>query len=101
MLTVVAIAQAKSGKEKDLEEILLELVAISRQETGCLNYDLHRHLDKPGKFVFYENWVDKAALEGHRTAQQAANIRARVSELLSEPLHIELYEMVSQQAIKK
>jgi quinol monooxygenase YgiN len=101
MLTVVAIAQAKPGKEKDLEEVLLELVAISRQETGCITYDLHRHLDKPGRFVFYENWVNRDALDKHRTEPQAAVPRAKVGELVAEPLQIELYEMVSEQATKK
>lgn len=101
MLTVVAIAQSKPGKEKDLEEALLELVAISRQEIGCINYDLHRHLDNPGKFVFYENWVNRDALDKHRTEPQAAVPRAKAGELVAEPLQIELYEMVSEQATKK
>jgi quinol monooxygenase YgiN len=101
MLTVVAIAQAKPGKEKDLEAALLELVPHTRQEAACINYDLHRHLDNPGKFVFYENWVNKAALEQHLTTPHITDFLTKAGDLLAEPLQVELYEMVSQQATKK
>ena|SRR5208283_1673576 len=101
MLTVFAFAQARPGKEKELEEALLTLVAHTRQETGCINYDLHRHLDQPGKFAFYENWVDKAALEQHRASPHVTAFRAKAGELLDGPLEIELFEMVSQQVLKK
>ncbi|MGO9572337.1 MAG: putative quinol monooxygenase [Desulfomonilaceae bacterium] len=81
MLTVFAFAQTRPGKEKELEEALLTLVAHTRQETGCINYDLHRHLDQPGKFAFYENWVDKAALEQHRASPHMLrlSVQKRVS----------------------
>jgi quinol monooxygenase YgiN len=101
MLTVVAFAQAKPGKEKDLEEALLELVSHTRKEAACINYDLHRHLGKPGMFVFYENWIDKAGLEQHRKSQHITDFRAKASDLLGEPLQIELCEMVSQRVSKK
>lgn len=101
MVTVFAVAQAKSGKEGALEEALLTLVEPTRQEAGCINYDLHRHFDQPGKFAFYENWVNKAALEQHLTTPHFAAFRSRMDELISEPLQIELFEMVSQPAVKK
>ncbi len=96
MLTLVAIAQAKPWKEKVLEETLLELVELTRKEAGCINYDLHRSIDKPGKFVFYENWVDQAALDHHRMMPYIVDFRPKVVDLLAGPLQIELYEMISQ-----
>ncbi len=101
MLTVVAFAQAKPGKEKDLEKALLELVSQTRKEAACVNYDLHRHLDKPGMFVFYENWINKAGLEQHRKTQHITDFRAKAGDLLVGPLQIELCEMVSQPVPKK
>jgi quinol monooxygenase YgiN len=101
MLTVVAFAQAKHGKENELEEALLELVSHSRKEAACINYDLHRHLDKPGMFVFYENWIDRDGLEQHRKTQHIADFRSRASDLLAKPLQIELCEMVSRQVSEK
>jgi quinol monooxygenase YgiN len=101
MLTVIAIAQAKPGKEKSLEVALLALVAHTRREAGCINYDLHRHVDKAGQFAFYENWMNLAALEQHRTSPHVSDFRAKASDLLAEPLHVELYEMISQPITKQ
>jgi len=95
MITLVAIAQAKPDKEKILEETLLALVPQVRQEAGCINYDLHRSLSKPGLFIFYENWADQAALEKHRTMPYMLDLRAKAADLLAGPLQIELYEMIS------
>ena len=96
MITLVAIAQAKPGKEKALEETLLAAVPQVRQEAGCVNYDLHRSLSKPGVFIFYENWADEAALKKHRTMPHMLDLRAKAADLLAGPLQIELYEMISQ-----
>ena len=96
MITLVAIAQAKPGREKVLEETLLALVPQTRQEPGCINYDLHRSLNKPGMLMFYENWVDRAALEKHSMMPYMVDLRAKAADLLAEPLQIELYERISQ-----
>jgi quinol monooxygenase YgiN len=95
MLTVFAFVQAKQGKEKELEDALLTLVANTRQEAGCKGYDIHRHLAEPGKFAFYENWQDMAALEQHRKTPHVAAFRAQAGELLAGPLQVELFEIVS------
>ena len=40
-LTVVATLKAKSGSEKKLGDMLKTLVAPTRKEKGCINYDMH------------------------------------------------------------
>ncbi|HEX7654102.1 MAG TPA: putative quinol monooxygenase [Verrucomicrobiae bacterium] len=64
-ITVVATFQALPGKEEELKQALLTLVAPTRKENGCINYDLHVASDNPGKFLFHENWTSKAALDVH------------------------------------
>jgi quinol monooxygenase YgiN len=68
MLTVVAILRAVPGKEAELKQRLLGLVAPTRAETGCLVYDLHADQNDPALFIFHEVWEDRAALERHRQA---------------------------------
>jgi quinol monooxygenase YgiN len=96
MITLVATAQAKPGKEKALEEALLAVVPQVRQEAGCVNYDLHRSLSKPGVFIFYENWADQAALKKHGQMPYMLDLRAKTADLLAGPLQIDLYEMISE-----
>ena len=56
-LTVVARFKAKPGKEEQVKRELLKLLAPTRAETGCLNYDLHESLGNPAEFLFHENWA--------------------------------------------
>jgi quinol monooxygenase YgiN len=57
--------EAATGREEDLARELRALVAPTRQEPGCLAYELHFDPDTPGKFMFYEKFVDQAALDAH------------------------------------
>ena len=51
-ITVVAAFQAKPGKENELRAALMGLLAPTRQEAGCVNYDLHASAENPAKFLF-------------------------------------------------
>ena len=55
-LTVIARVRAKKGKASLLRKELRRLIAPTRAEAGCINYDLHESQDDPALFVFYENW---------------------------------------------
>src|SRR5471030_3201921 len=81
ILTVVAAFQAKPGKENELRAALIGLVAPTRNETGCLNYDLHASPEDPAKFLFYENWTSKAALDAHLQSAHIKALLPRVDEL--------------------
>ena len=64
-LTVVATLKAKPGCEDKLLAMLQELLAPTRAETGCINYDLHRSDDEAGTFLFHEAWESRSLWEAH------------------------------------
>jgi quinol monooxygenase YgiN len=45
--------------------MLRDIAVASRQEPGCLGFEVNRSNDDPNAFVLYERWVDAAALEAH------------------------------------
>ncbi len=53
----------------DKVEIVLplykELVERTRDEVGCISYELHRDIKNMGHFIFIEEWVDRTALDSH------------------------------------
>lgn len=57
--------EAATGREEDLARELRALVAPTRQEPGCLAYELHFDPESPGRFMFYEKFADQAALDAH------------------------------------
>jgi quinol monooxygenase YgiN len=94
LLTVVAQVKAKPGKESLVQQELLSLVAPSRKDAGCLNYDLHQSLDNPAIFMFHENWTSKAHLDQHLQKPDLQAVLARVGQLVAEPPQITLWEKI-------
>ena len=63
--TILGFMMAQPGTEQDLLTQIDDLVAKTRAEPGCINYDFHQHTSEPQRFVFYENFVDQAAVDYH------------------------------------
>jgi len=49
--------------------MLIELRDRSREEAGCIAYDIARDTEDPTVFAMHEIWRDDAALEQHRTEE--------------------------------
>ncbi len=94
-LTVVATFQAKPGKEAELKAALINLVAPTRKEAGCLNYDLHRLPADPGKFLFHENWTSKAHLDAHLQSPHIKTLLPRLGDLAMGLPEINLWEKIA------
>lgn len=58
-LTIVAKIKAKAGKVELVKTELIRLVDFTRNEKGCINYDLHQDNTDPSLFLFYENWESR------------------------------------------
>ncbi len=93
-LTVVAQIKAKPGKESQVRQELLSLVAPSRKDAGCLNYDLHQAVDNPTLFLFHENWTSKAHLDAHLQKPDLQAVLGRVGPMVAEPPQITLWEKI-------
>jgi quinol monooxygenase YgiN len=94
-ITVVAIFQARLGKETELKNALIGLVAPTRKEAGCLNYDLHASPEDPAKFLFHENWTSKAHLDAHLKSPHIAALLPRVDELCVGFPEIKIWERIA------
>ncbi len=91
-LTVVASFKAKVGMEETVLKELTALLAPTRKEAGCIQYDLHRGTDDPGVFVFYETWKSKQVLEEHLQMPYLQALLGKVEDLFAEPPVISLLE---------
>ena len=91
-VTVVATFEARPGKEAELKQLLLGLLAPTRQEAGCLNYDLHSAPSHPAKFLFHETWTSQELLDAHLTSPHLAALLPRVGELCVAGPDIQFWE---------
>jgi quinol monooxygenase YgiN len=83
-LTIVANITAKEGKIDMVKAELLKLIDITRNELGCINYDLHQDNDNPAKFLFYENWKSRELWQSHMSNQHLTDYMDATEDAVAE-----------------
>lgn len=91
---VVARFLAKPGKEDEVKTILSALVAPSRREVDCYQYDLLVDPTNPRDFCFVERWGHDAALDQHGQTPHLKAARAQVDDLLEAPPDVRRYRIL-------
>jgi len=95
-VTLIVTFQARPGKEAELRQTLLGLIPPTREEEGCINYDLHVAADDPSKFLFYENWTTQAHLDKHGESAHIQNLVRRMDELCVEDLKLSFWKKIGE-----
>jgi len=80
--------------EARVREELHKLLAPTRAETGCLNFDMHQALDNEGDFLFHENWTSKQDLERHFQTEHIRNWLKISEQLCAAPVEVGLWKQV-------
>lgn len=65
MIIVVATLTIKPGSLEALRPHAEACIAATRQEQGCLQYDLHVSVTDPQTLVFVEKWERREDLTAH------------------------------------
>ncbi len=94
-VTVVARLKAKAGQSDGLRVAAEALIAPTRAEAGCINYDLHRSCDDESQFMFHETWASQAALDKHLKSEHLTSFAEKAGDLLAEPLEVTLWEKIA------
>ncbi|NML32231.1 putative quinol monooxygenase [Paraburkholderia antibiotica] len=79
-IAVVAISVAKPGCDEQLRVTLEGIVGPTRNEAGVLQYDLHRDVQEPRRFVFVERWESQEALAAHAKSAHIQAYRKAVAD---------------------
>lgn len=91
---VVARFRARSGKEQALKSLLTALVAPTRRELGCYQYDLLENTGDPRELSFVERWDGDKAVDQHLETEHVKNMLAQVGDLVEAPPDIRRYRLV-------
>ena len=98
MYTIIGTLTARPETREELASLLMALVAPTRAEAGCINYDLHVDAADPCVFIFYENWTDRAALDAHLAMPHLQPLFSQLDRLLARPVDIRPLTMLSERA---
>ncbi len=82
---VIAELTAKPGSETALRELMVPFAEGARNEPGCVHYTLMEVTDEPGRFLTYEIWRDKAAIDAHMVTPQIKAAGAKLATVLGKP----------------
>lgn len=83
-LHVIAVLTAKPGSTETVGSALRELVAATRQEEGCVAYDLYESAAAAGTFITVERWRAQADLDAHMSTPHVAAAFAAAGDHLAE-----------------
>ncbi len=92
MIYVVATITIRPEKREETLAAARIAIAATQQEAGCIGYDLHESVTKPGTFVFVERWENRDALNAHMNAEHikiwrkagAEGVASRKLEIVSD-----------------
>jgi quinol monooxygenase YgiN len=88
-IIITAILKPKEGFQEQLLSELKKVQAASREEAGCIKYNLHQSVGDY-TFVLYEVWKDNEAVEHHIQSSHYKEYRDNISDIVSTR---EVYKM--------
>jgi quinol monooxygenase YgiN len=95
MIVLVARYYGKSGQGDAIEAMLKQMAAlVVANEPGCRLYHANRSRENADLFLLYEQYVDEAAFQYHRTTPYFQQIVEGSIVPLLEKRERELYTLV-------
>lgn len=99
MIVISAVFKAKPGCEAELESALRAMIAPVGEESGVLEYALHRAPDDAGRFFFFEKYRDQAAVDLHMATPYLKALLDKVPALCAGAPAVDIYQPLA--AIKR
>ena len=93
---LLAMLEAKPGKEKEVEEFLKSALPLAQQETGTTSWYAVRL--GPTRFGIFDTFKDDAGRTAHLNGPIAKALMAKASELLATAPQIEKLDILAEKA---
>ena len=94
MIKVVAHFHLKDGTLPQFKTLAEELVSATRQEDGCIQYDLLQAKENELYLVMQETWTSQDALDAHSASAHFASIVPQLASLCTCPPEVEQYSQI-------
>jgi quinol monooxygenase YgiN len=91
-VTVIAYIEIKPGAEEAFRAELDKVIAATRAESACVNYDFHQSAKEPTHFVAYENWTSMAGLDQHAKSAHIQAFRQNCADMFARPAEITIWK---------
>lgn len=93
-LFIIARFHAHPGNEDALAAAMLEVIAPTQAEPGCLSIHAFRSKRDAQLFFICSRWKDEAAFDAHAGLPHTARFLAAVEPLIDHPLEVNRVERI-------
>ena len=83
-LTIIARFLVKPEKLELVLSEIPKMIKATREEEGCIDYDLHQDNENPNLFLFYENWTTRELWQKHMNSDHVNAYRAATQGAIEE-----------------
>ena len=91
MIKVVAKNFAQENKINEIVELCKELVEKTRNEEGCIKYEVYQDGQDAKILTMIEEWENMQALEAHMKTEHFTRIVALLGKLMAKDMEINVY----------
>jgi len=91
MLIVLAKITAKDGMVDNILNETKTLIEATRNEEGCIEYNLYNSTEKKNILTFVEKWDSKESLEAHVKQAHFIDFGSAIENYLAKDLEISVY----------
>ena len=91
MIIVTAMMNIKTWKKDAFILEAKDLVAATRQETGCISYDLLASTEDEDLLVMLEKWEDIDSLNEHMETDHFKKFGETIERILTKEIEIKSY----------
>ena len=92
MIMVTGSVTAREDSFDEVRRLSLEHVHRSRLEPGCLSHAVNIDCENPLRLVFFEQWVDRAALAAHFAVPASRDFVRGLKSLAADASTIEIFD---------
>lgn len=93
-IRVVARLIALPEKVEELKSILLSIIEPTRQEPGCIKYELLQNNIDPTDFTFIEEWESDGTLDAHLASANIQKALPKLEGVAAAPPDIRRYQLL-------
>lgn len=83
MLTILATVVIKPEHLDNAKQAMRALVVATRQEPGCLRYELHQDAVLNDRFVFIECWQSREYWQTHMTGAAITAFNGQIGDAIA------------------
>ena len=89
-MMIVAKLKVKPEKVKAFTEAAKEIIEKSNKEEGCKSYQLYQDPYDNTRFVFVEEYKNRAAVDAHFASDYFKAFGPKIGDLVAEPAKIKI-----------